>query len=703
MNQLRDLLGHGGAEYIPLSTCGRVDEVVEHTHILSETVDFPDYYSALDANVQVVRPSWVTTSCEKRRQSQTRQHSPDPAMFFSQVILSCAELPQGDKDAIIAGVLAMGGLYSNPLTKLVTHLVTLDPNVDKCKMAMHNLPHCKIVLPHWFDDCFRLGKLINEAPYSFPDPEVLQPGLKSPIRARRTSDLEGATSAIGGKPPTYQPPHSPSPSRKQLAVFEGKKILFSKDLNINEHLAKTLQSLVTQAGGQMTASVEECDVYIGHYRDGLDYVAASHAGKEVANLAWFYNVINRNKWTNPLSKLLHYPVPRDGLPGFRDMRISLSNYSGEARIYLENLIKTTGAEFTKTMKQDNTHLITAHKQSEKCEAAEEWNINIINHLWLEESYAKCAPQSLTHSRYTHFPPRTNLGEIVGKTPINLDLVRKHFFPDTEAGPEVEKGAAAALPGAHPYRGAVKAAPPTRSPKKTAPASSAAPTTAATSDADAAMAEPMETVEEVLEELPAPQTAKKPRARKLSDVGTPAHGLMEARDKETPPTSGRASKARAMNLLHKQSDDIALYQREMKRKGGVVHGGRRTSTPEIVTKTTTKGKKRSSGGGDVDTDGDAEMADGTDDEAAKPTAPQTKKAKTTAKRSAKAIQLPPVQFRMLVTGDERWANQPKKEDEEKVCIVLAFTQGRFPHSFGSSLTNDSLPFFFPLFCSENYAT
>ena len=71
-------------------------------------------------------------------------------MFLSQVVLSCGDLPEGDKDAIIAGVLAMGGLYSSPLTKLVTHVVTLDPDNKKCLLAMDKMPDCKIVLPHWY-------------------------------------------------------------------------------------------------------------------------------------------------------------------------------------------------------------------------------------------------------------------------------------------------------------------------------------------------------------------------------------------------------------------------------------------------------------------------------------------------------------------------------------------------------------------------
>jgi len=122
------------------------------------------------------------------------------------------------------------------------------------------------------------------------------------------------------------------------------------------------------------------------------------------------------------------PTPSNGIPSFKEYKISLSNYSGEARIYLENLVKACGAQFTKTMKQDNTHLITAHKGSDKCDAAHEWGTHILNHLWLEESYAQCKEQSITNPKYTHFPPRTNLGEVVGQTQIDRAAVGHFFYP-----------------------------------------------------------------------------------------------------------------------------------------------------------------------------------------------------------------------------------------------------------------------------------
>lgn len=543
-----------------------------------------------------------------------------------------------------------------------------------------------LISSYRFDDCFKLGKCINEGPYTLPDAEILRspsPGHMH-IKPRESPDLAGATSAVAGNPPQYIPPSSPSQTRKELVVFKGKKILFSKDLNVNDHLAKTLRQLVKQAGGSLTQVAEECDTYIGHYRDGIDYVTASRANKEVANLAWFYDVINRNRWTNPLSKLLHYPVPRKGLPGFKNMRISLSNYSGEARLYLENLIKESGAEFTKTMKQDNTHLITAHKHSEKCDAAQEWNINIINHLWLEESYAHCVEQALTSQRYIFFPSRTNLTEVVGQTPIDLDAVRKIYFPDPENGLGLPNGTTT-----HPFRGAVK-------PARVIPASSAAMPSIAPQQPEVMHDTPpdlMDVVEEEDEQeeeaedqaagspaqLPTrpQQTARKGRGR-LVEPGTVhrtpiAQRQVDEKENETPPTTGRASKQAALNNIHKQKDDIALFQREMKRKGGVVHGGRNTSPePDGAKKGRGKGRKRTSGDveeADDETSSEEEGKEGV--QVSRPAARATKRMKSGREMSTESR----VKFHMMVSGDDRWIQNNKKENADAVSTTLKCTSTR----------------------------
>lgn len=570
-----------------------------------------------------MRPSWIDQSILKCRQAQPRQHSPDPALIFKELVVTCADLPAGDAEAIIAGVIALGGMHSDPLTKLCTHVVTLTEDHPKVTAAKDHKLNCKIVLPHWFDNCLKLGKKINEAPYLLPEPDILNTSLRAqPTRPSVNPDIEGAISATPtGRPPQPTPPPStpsttPSSLRKKLNIFTARAIYFSQDLDINARLASTHAEIVRNAGGSVVGSVAACDTCICAYRDGSDYLTASRANKQVANLAWFYNVIARNRWTNPLTKLLHYPIPRHGFPGFKGAKISLSNYSGGARTYLENLATAAGAEFTKTMKQDNTHLITAHKMSEKCDAAQEWNINIVNHIWLEESYAKCELQALTQQRYTHFPSKSNLGEVVGMTPIDIDTVKELYFADTDG----------------------YLADPTQLPDE--------------SDVNNPSPDPSSSdSDQANRDTPVPTTARA-KATTATPAALSKSLLGPALDQNTPST-GRSSKHKAMQQIHKATDDMALFQKEMKRKGGVTHGGRKRSRDEALD------DNARSVNGSINGAGEANSEAGP--------------------RAAKKVRhngsdLPSVRYKMLVSGDERWVGKTKRETEDKVCQapLLRFT-------------------------------
>lgn len=560
----------------------------------------------------------------------------------------------------MAGVLALGGQFSNPLTKLCTHIVTTDESHEKCVIARAKGMNCKILLPHWFDVCLKLGKKINEGPYLFPDPEILRHDVDKLPRVIPSPHLEDASTDTPSHAPSPSPPSSPSKLRKDFNALADKKVFICKDLALSRHLRGTLENVIRQGGGTLTNDVVEADVYIGRYREGPEYLYASRARKEVASLAWLYHIINRNRWTCPTNKLLHYPVPKQGLAGFENMRISVSNYSGEARIYLETLVRHCGAEFTKTFKQDNTHLITAHEISEKVDAAKEWSINIINHLWLEESYAKCKVMPLSNPKYTIFPARSNLGEVCGNMALDMQQVERKFFP--------------------------KEATPPKSVGRPSPQKASNATSHTLSDqedqADAMMpAEDAETEDDVpvVSEVPEePKTVKKRvgRPSKASSVATPRPKFDE-KENESPITStGRASKTKAMGALHKAAEDMALYSREMKRKGGLLHGGRRSShqdeqeSPAPGAPPAKKPKKRTSDENTYDvTAQGSDLSDGETQKAAK----SSKKAKTSRESKDRNPSLPPIVHRMMVTGDERWVGKAKKEDEDKKTLRMLGVQ------------------------------
>lgn len=591
-----------------------IDEV---THIISATPDFPEYDAATDALKSVVKPEWVTASIAKGRLANPRSYSPDPRYYFSGLVLCCADIPEGDKDAIMGGVLATGGLYSSSVTKVVTHIVALTMDHEKCQTVLRKDLKCKIVLPHWFDDCLRIGKRLDEDPYLLPNPEILLKSPKDPIIESRKVDMQGAISTQPIEVPRIE--GSDPAGTRRVEIFKGKKIMLSNDLKIGSHLRGTIEDLIGQGGGSVTGSVHKADVLICHYRESSEYRLASRNRKEVGNLTWLYYLITHNTWTSPTRRLLHYPIAKDGLPGFDKFRISLSNYNGEARVYLENLAIAAGGAFTKTMKEDNTHLITAHQYSDKCEAAKEWNINMVNHLWLEDSYAKWQIQTLSNPRYTYFPPRTNLSGIVGQTQIDRHALERHFYPQGS----VEESEATdtrrlSSKNVYPQNEQDSGLPGSSQPNH--PSSDFMPY-------------------RTHSEGNTPRISKVRKAN--GSLRTPAASriVIDGKENETPSsTSSRGAKDRAAAKLHDQAADIALYEKERKRVGGVIFGGRRKTSEDAVSNDS---RKRSSSK-------DEEAA--TDEDA------------RTAKRPKKSRQAPVM--RLLLTGYKGWANSGKKEAEDK---------------------------------------
>lgn len=392
--------------------------------------------------------------------------------------------------------------------------------------------------------------------------------------------------------------------------------MLGQDLNLNSKLQGIISGMIKNGGGDVTTNLEDADIYVCNYREGADYIKASQDEKDVGNLSWLYYLITHNVWTNPMRRMMHYPRPRDGIPGFENYKISISSYTGEARVYLENLVRAAGAEFTKTFKQDNTHLIAAHKNSEKCEAAQEWGVNVVNHLWLEESYAKCKQMSLTDNRYTYFPPRTNLGEVLGQTEIDRDAMKKIFFSESRK--------------------------PAKATKLTVqPNSVSVPNTSMSRT----------TSDPAARSSPAADQAK--RIKTTSDVTTPLPSRHhDSKENQTP--GSRGAKDRALSKLHDAAGDIAKFEKEMKRKGGVVHGGRRRADDEVDDDSRQSKEKDSfSSKRQIDeVDQDEDMEDGSPEAPAK-----TKKAK----------KLMPIKYRMLISKDERWANNDEKASKDKARL------------------------------------
>ncbi|KAF2460931.1 hypothetical protein BDY21DRAFT_376742 [Lineolata rhizophorae] len=672
LQSIIETLNESGAQYVPLTDEGRV-HVPKCDYIISTTSDFPDYEAALDQFKRVVKPSWVN-ACIKSQKivANFRPFSPDPHLFMSEVVVSCADIPEGDKEAIRGAVLAMGGQYTSALLKTVTHVIALSMDDVKCQMVLSKKLRATIVLPHWFDDCLRLRRKITEGPYTLPDPEILSGKSGRVAGLWQNANVQGAISATPEEMSKFEKGNL-SPQWEPLSVFKGKSLKLGEDLGLSPRLREIIEQLIINGGGKTTEDIEKADTYICHLRQGYDYVYASQQCKDVGNLSWLFYLMTHNCWTSPMRRLLHYPVPPLPIPGFENQIICISNYSGEARIYLENLIRASGARFTKTLEPHNTHLITAQEQGEKWEAAKEWALQVTNHIWLEESYATYKFQSTTEHEYTHFPPRTNLGEVVGHIQIHRSAMER-FFRDL---PPKLKQVVEDLP----REVASESPAPSNSPEElsnTAKTSKSLEkshdssdhqepqsdtTRGAGSRPSTALEEPRESklasafkTEKGRKEKPTPLVKRKMRL--LSDVPeTPSKiGVQSGKENETPPTGSRSAKDKATAKLHDMSADIALYQKEMKRVGGVTHGGRRKSDqnaqPEKLIKLKGDSRKRSI---EASTEGKQESSDKED--TSKPKAKKKKAMGPTPK-------IPPIEHRITISGDDRWNGNPKRETSEK---------------------------------------
>lgn len=451
-----------------------------------------------------------------------------------------------------------------------------------------------------------------------PDPEILRVRPDAPVKMSDNKDIVGASSP---EPKELRVPTEDG--CPELNVFKGKKVMISGDLGIGGRLLQSVEESIERGGGEITYDVQQADIYVCRYREGDDYRTASRLGKDVGNLSWLYHLITHNAWTSPLRRLLHYPTAREGIPGFKNFKVSLSNYAGEARIYLENLIIASGAECTKTLKQDNTHLITAHANSEKCTAAREWNLHVVNHLWLEDSYAKWQLQTVSEPRYAHFPKRTNLGEIVGQTRIDRFAIETSFFP-----PENGKVPAGTISPTAAMRQKDKNIPVVQNgtTEKAKPGKQIAASTVATPKG-------------AKEAKPATSSKKKDKAFQTPII---SKFVREGKENDTPSTTGsRKSKDVATARLHEYGPDLALYEKERKRTGGVIYGGRRKSSPQVIA------RKRSA------------------DPEESPESEQVEIKKTRRTR-------PPVAMHVLITGYARWVGEPKLEDSDKVGLLFLYS-------------------------------
>jgi hypothetical protein len=105
----------------------------------------------------------------------------------------------------------------------------------------------------------------------------------------------------------------------------------------------------------------------------------------------------------------------EAIPAMIQCNITITNYVGQAREDILTMAKHLGANVSRNMSAQNTHLICANAVGEKYDRALQWNLHIVNHFWLEDIYVTWTFQREAKPKYSHFS--ISLGDMVNKSGI----------------------------------------------------------------------------------------------------------------------------------------------------------------------------------------------------------------------------------------------------------------------------------------------
>lgn len=538
IQKVTDALNQYEVEFTVVDSGSAIDQETliteQYTHIISNNIYFDLYQFTQENMIPVMTTEFIHMTVELQRQPPIRPFSPDPRHVLKGIHVCVGGLPVSDKEAIYGGVRALGGTFSETLNKFVTHLISTDSDEDCC-IAVNSIDGCeiKIVLPNWIDDCLKLRKRLDETPY------LLEEGGSVVEQVEKLKEIDIVNKEADA-------------IIAQAKFLNGKRFCIGQDLELSPRANDLIVSLIENSGGIVETNLDDAQYYVGKYRDGDEYRTASRKGLYVGNLNWIYWMVEHQKYISPYLKLLHYPYVRHGLPQMKKFVITSTNYSGDVRFYIMKLVEALGAEFTTSLKQRNTHLITATPTGNKYNAALKWgNITVVNHLWLEETYANWKLQSSTHPRYSHFPRSLKMSDIVGETPLNTEVL-KQFYDDGNSDYsanviEDSEGEYEALSGGLPN--VKKVLTPKRASEVNVPPLDQSTRTPSKEENQKAL-------------------SKGPTAAPVSATETPAAKTSSASDTSTTSiraSSGRKAKDKAAAKLHEDMEQLNYFQKQHRSK------------------------------------------------------------------------------------------------------------------------------------------
>lgn len=344
----------------------------QFTHVISDRIEFPQYeVITRKLMIPVVSKLWLRTVIKNKHVVPIRPFSPDPRHIFKDFTISSQDLGNEDDFEIVkVAVTVFGGSYIADLKKSLTHLVTNKLDTDSVRLVNAfnkvnvNGTHIHIVRPDWVFDCLRAGKLLPEKVYEVTDD------------IKRNNILS-------------------DPADQYLPKFNFE---FSKNLHISSSMVECLSWIKT---GDNSSEFET--IVLSRFLE-------KHTKIKQRTFDFLFNLFFYKSDDLPNS-LLFYPVPKLKNKEMEEAIVAISNYTGDARLYIEELLLRMGSKFTKTLKSTNTHLIASKKVGKKYDFSKKWNVSIVNHLWVEDCFVNWKKMDV--SFYSNLPRTEENIRIIG--------------------------------------------------------------------------------------------------------------------------------------------------------------------------------------------------------------------------------------------------------------------------------------------------
>ncbi|XP_059170628.1 PAX-interacting protein 1-like [Physella acuta] len=144
------------------------------------------------------------------------------------------------------------------------------------------------------------------------------------------------------------------------------------------------RKVMEQYGGQVESSYCNRVTHVLCSNQKSDvFKMALKEGKRVVTAFWLNDCLLQKKMVPPW-QALHLPLSfHSEKPGFNQM-ISVTNFDGEERVRLKQMINAIGAKYTGYMTHHNSALICKKPGGLKFEKAKEWRIAVVNVQWLSD-------------------------------------------------------------------------------------------------------------------------------------------------------------------------------------------------------------------------------------------------------------------------------------------------------------------------------